>query len=108
MSKLNFVYSFNPLQKHGNVNQATNKVSLKEVSLLVRKVKPNPSIQLAHTKALQHKTAKYSLRRTEVKSFTIARGKQSASKEDLFLGQLPTRIIAACADNLSFNGTTYN
>ena len=37
---------------HGNVNQATNEVSLKEVSLLVRKIKQNPSVQLAHTKAL--------------------------------------------------------
>ena len=44
---------------HGNVNQATNKVSMKEVSLFVRKIKPNPFVQLAHTKALQHGIAKY-------------------------------------------------
>ena len=46
---------------HGNTNQVTNKVSLKEVSLFVRKIKPNPSVQLAHTKASQYETAKYSL-----------------------------------------------
>ena len=43
---------------HENADQAANKVSLKEVSLFCRKVKPNPSIQLAHAKALQHGTAK--------------------------------------------------
>ena len=47
---------------HGNANQAQNKVSLKEVTLFVRKVKPNPAVQLAHVKASQHTTAKYPLR----------------------------------------------
>ena len=36
---------------HGNANQAQNKVSLKAVTLFVRKVKPNPAVQLAHVKA---------------------------------------------------------
>ena len=35
---------------HGNASQAQNKVSLKEVTLFVRKVKPNPAVQLAHVK----------------------------------------------------------
>ena len=42
---------------HGNANQAQNKVSLKEVTLFNCKVKPNPAVQLAHVKALQHSTA---------------------------------------------------
>ena len=74
----------------GNADQAENKVSLKEVSLFCRKVKPNPCIQLAHAKALQHGTAKYPLRRVEVKTFTIPQGNRSFFKESLFLGQLPT------------------
>ena len=41
---------------HGNANQADNKVTL-----FVRKVKPNPAVQLAHVKALQYGTAKYPL-----------------------------------------------
>ena len=56
---------------HGNANQATNKVSLKEVSLFVRKIKPNPSVQLVNTKALQHETDKYLLRRVQLKTFTV-------------------------------------
>ena len=35
---------------HGNADQAQNKVSLKEVTLFVCKVKPNPAVQLAHVR----------------------------------------------------------
>ena len=84
---------------HGNANQAQNKVFLKKVTLFVRKVKPNPAVQLAHVKALQHATAKYSLRRVEVKSFTVPTGNRSITKENLFLGQLPTRSVVNVMDN---------
>ena len=89
---------------HGNDNQANCKVSLKEVTLFVRKVKPNPSIQLAHVKALQHGTAKYSLRRVKIKSFTVPIGNRSVTKENLFLGQLPTRVLVGVVDNDAYNG----
>ena len=87
---------------HGNA--AGCKVSLKEVVLFVHKVKPNSSIQLAHTKALQLATAKYPLRRVEVKSFTVPMGNRSITKENLFLGQLPTRIVVGVVDNDAYNG----
>ena len=67
--------------------------------LFVQKIKPNSSIHLAHTKALQLVTAKYPLRRVEVKSFTIQMGNRSITKENLFLGQLPTRIVVGVVDN---------
>ena len=70
-----------------NAFQAENKVSLKEVAFFCQKVKPNPSIQLAHAKALQHGTAKYPLRHVEVKTFTILQQNCSFSKESLVLGQ---------------------
>ena len=59
---------------HRNAAECTSEVSLKEVVLFVHKVKPNSSIELAQTKALQLSTAKYSLRPVEVKSFTVPRG----------------------------------
>ena len=43
---------------HGDATLADYTVSLKEVTLFVRKVKPNSSIELAHAKALQQATAK--------------------------------------------------
>ena len=87
-----------------NADQAQNKVSLKEVTLFVRKVKPNPAVQLAHVKTLQHGTAKYPLRRVEVKSFTVPTGNRNITKENLFLGQLPTRTVISVVDNDAYNG----
>ena len=89
---------------HGNANQAQNKVSLKEVTFFVRKGKPNPAVQLAHVKALQHATAKYLLRRVEVKSFIVPTGNRSITKENLFLGQLPTLLVVGAVDNDAYNG----
>ena len=86
---------------HGNATGC--KVSLKEVVLFVHKVKPNASIQLAHTKALQLATAKYPLRRVEVKRFTVPMGNQSINKENLFLGQLPTGIVVGVVDYDAYN-----
>ena len=87
---------------HGNA--AGCKVSLKEVVLFVHKVKPNSSIQLAHTKAFQLATEKYPLRRVEVKSFTVPMVNRSITKENLFLGQLPTQIVVGVVDNDAYNG----
>ena len=70
----------------------------------MRKVKLSPSIFVAHAKALEHGNAKYAVRRVVVKTFTIPRGSLSNSAENLFSGQLPTRIVFGCVDNDSFNG----
>ena len=88
----------NQFCRHGN--NANTKVSLKDVALFCRKVKPNPAVQLAHTKALLHGTAKYPLRREEGKTFTVPQGNRSISKENLFLGQLPT---FGMVDNDAYN-----
>ena len=39
-----------------------------------------------------------------MKSFTVPCGTYSISKENLFLGQLPRRIVFGLVENESFNG----
>ena len=102
--RIRLIRSKNHFCLHGD--NANTKVSLKDVALFCCKVKPNPAVQLAHTKALLHGTAKYPLRRVEVKSFTIPRGNQSAIKENLFLGQLPSRLVFGVVDNDAYNGVS--
>ena len=80
------------------------KQSVFERIVCTQIVKPNPAVQLAHVKALQHGTAKYPLRRVEVKSFTVPTGNRSITKENLFLGQLPTRTVIGVVDNDAYNG----
>jgi len=49
---------------------------------------------------------KVPLRRVEVKSFTLPRGNLSWTKESVFLGQLPKRLIVGFVDNDAYNGSS--
>ena len=82
--RIRLIRSKNHFRLHGD--NANTKVSLKDVALFCRKIRPNPAVQLAHTKALLHVTAKYPLRRVEVKSFTIPRKNRSVINKNLILG----------------------
>ncbi|XP_022106001.1 uncharacterized protein F54H12.2-like [Acanthaster planci] len=74
-----------------------------EASLYVRKVVVSPTVALAHAKILQSATAKYPLRRVEIKAFSIPQGNQSFTRENLFLGQISRRMVIGVVDNTAFN-----
>lgn len=76
-----------------------------DANLFVRKVKINPAILIAHTKALAVATAKYPITRVEVKTITISRDIQSKTIDNLYLGQLPKRCIIGFVDSTAFNGS---
>lgn len=79
-------------------------VRVKEATLIVRRAKISPGILLAHANALAKTTAKYPITRVEVKSFTMHRGVQGDTLDNVFLGQLPKRIILGFVKNRAFNG----
>ena len=81
------------------------KVRIKDASMFVRKVKLSPSTQLAHIKALERGTAKYPIRRVDTKVFSIPRGNLTGNQENLFLGQLPKRMVVGMVENSAFNGS---
>ena len=83
----------------------TYKTILTHVSLFVRKCKLNPVVMLAHEKALENNTAKYPLKRVTVKTFSVPTGNLSATQDNLFISQLPTRLIVSLVDSDAFNGT---
>ena len=83
---------------------ATFKVKIHECKLIVKKIRLSPSIFLAHAKALELGNAKYPIRRAICETFTVPRGNLGAYQENLFSGQLPTRIVIRCVDDNSFNG----
>ena len=83
---------------------STFKVKILECKLYVRKVKISPSVFIAHNKALEVGNAKYPIRRAVCKTYTIPAGNLNHTQENLFTGQLPTRIVIGCVDNDSFNG----
>ena len=74
-------------------------------SLFVRKVRISSTVQMAHIKALQKVPAKYPLRRVETKVFSVPAGHLQVNQENLFLGQLPKRLVIGCVDNDAYNGS---
>ncbi|KAK4877634.1 hypothetical protein RN001_010140 [Aquatica leii] len=101
--KIKFVRSrdsFSLMAKLGS----TYKVKILEASLLVRRMKINPTILIAHTKALESTSAKYPITKADVKVLTIPSGIQRKSLDNVFLGQLPKRCIIGFVSNKAFNG----
>ncbi|XP_072050212.1 uncharacterized protein F54H12.2-like [Amphiura filiformis] len=88
-----------------STNNPAYKVKIVGASLLVRRVTLNPGIVLAHAKALERGTAKYPVSRVQIKSFTIPAGDLSITKEGLFTGQIPKRIVVGLVSNNAFNGS---
>lgn len=81
-----------------------HKVDIMDVTLLVRRVKISPGILLAHAQTLAKSTAKYPMTRVEVKSMTIHAGVQAETLDNVFLGQLPKRVIIGFVNNKAYNG----
>ena len=80
------------------------KVDILSAKLFVRKLKITPSLCLAHERILQQKTAKYPITRVECKVIHLPQGQKSFTHDNLFLGQLPKRIVLGLVDNRAFNG----
>lgn len=80
------------------------KVHISSASLIMRKVRINPSVLIAHEKVLATTTAKYPVTRAEVKVLTIPSGIQGKMLDNVFLGQIPKRCIVGFVGNSAFNG----
>ena len=87
-----------------NTPDENYKIKINDCKLYVRKVKLTPSIFVAHAKALEHGNAKYPIHRVVCKTFTVPTGNLNCTQENLFTGQLPTRLVLGCVDNDAFNG----
>ena len=72
--------------------------------MFIRRVTLSPAVALAHTKVIEKHTAKYSLKRVAIKSFSVNKGQLSLSKDNLFMTQIPTRILVAFVDSEAYNG----
>ncbi|GFO17928.1 hypothetical protein PoB_004443300 [Plakobranchus ocellatus] len=106
--KLRFVRSKDSFVLLTSDDQAEYKVELTQASLYVRRCKSNPAIVLAHEQALQSGTAKYPLKRVEVKAFSVGQGQLSFVEDNLFTGHIPKRVIIGMVDSASFNGAYNN
>ena len=103
--RLRLVRSKSSFALMSSANAATFGVKIRECKFYVRKVRLSPSVFLAHAKAMEVGNAKYPIRPVVCKTFTIPTGNLDFSQENLFSGQLPTRLVLTCVDNDTFNGS---
>jgi len=71
-----------------------------DAQLLVNRVRPSPSLLLAHNIALERGAlARYNLTRVELKSFTFSSGAQSLSIDNAVLVPIPNRLLFTMVKN---------
>ena len=86
-------------------NAAAYRIKIMDCKLFVRKAKLNASVFVAHAKTLEGANAKYPIRRVICKTFTVPRGNLDFTQENIFSGQMPTRLVIGMVDNDAFNGS---
>ena len=71
--------------------------------MLVKRVKPDPVILLAHTATLNTGAlARYNMTRVELKTFTFSAGSKSLSIDNAVLGPVPKRLLFTMVKNADF------
>ncbi|XP_064647463.1 uncharacterized protein F54H12.2-like [Lineus longissimus] len=86
----------------------TEVTKITKAILLVQQVKPNPAVLTAHAKALNTTNARYPIRRVEVKIFSVNTGTQTITRDNVFLGQVPRRVIVFMTENAAQVGAKNN
>ncbi|XP_019633419.1 PREDICTED: uncharacterized protein F54H12.2-like [Branchiostoma belcheri] len=81
------------------------KVVITGAALFLRKVNLLSTYQLSIENRLNKESAKYPLKRIQVKPFTIPQGNHTVSNDNLFLGQIPKRLAIALVSNVDFQGS---
>lgn len=80
------------------------KVKITSARLELTKIKMSPTILLSNNKELEKRNAIYPVRRGEIKTFSIALGSLQVTKESLFTGKLPRRLVIGLLDSSAFVG----
>jgi hypothetical protein len=81
------------------------KIKIKDLALFLRNVQLSPAVRMGHVKALEKTSCKYTIRRVEVKVDTFPRGNMNYVQDNMFLEQLPKRLVIGCVDSDALNGT---
>jgi hypothetical protein len=77
-----------------------------DAELIVRRIKAEPKILLAHNETLSKGYfARYNLTRVELKTFKFSKGPQSLSINNAVLGVMPKRLVFTMVKNTDFLGS---
>lgn len=88
-------------------NPNAYKIQVNAVRWFIKTVEVGSSVLMGIERALSTYSAKYPIRRVEIKSMNVAAGLQSTQNNSIFSGQLPRRVVIGCVESAAFHGT-YN
>ena len=93
------------LMRSGSENY---KLKIKSAILKVCHVSLHPSMIVAHNEALELSPAVYPFWRSDIKSFTIAAGSHTFMRDNIFHGEVPSKIIIGLVSNAAYSDYTKN
>ena len=86
--------------------ESNNAFKFLDAQLIVNRVRPNPTILLAHNPTLGiGAIASFNLTRVELKTFTFSSGSQSLSIKNAVLQPIPKRLLFSMVKNTDFLGS---
>ena len=85
-------------------SENTYKIKIMSACFVARKAKISPSLRLAHEKALSRAPALYPISRVLTNVFSIPSGAMSFTRDNLFSGSFPSKVIVCMVPTLNFNG----
>ena len=89
-----------------SVTDAAFKVKIIDAVWRVRKVQVSSSLMLEHARALAHNNnVSYPISRVECRIFSIPRGNHALTHENLFLNQIPKRLVLGFVESAAYHGS---
>ena len=83
------------------------KVKVESARFELAKIKMNLTVLNDHSMALLKSNARYPIRRSEIKTFSIPKGNMQTVKESLFSGQLPRRLVIGLLISQALTGLLF-
>lgn len=80
------------------------KLKIQSAILKVCHINLNPKLVLAHNEALKLSPSIYPFWRSDIKSFSVAKGSQTFMTDNIFHGRVPSQLIIGMVSNAAYSG----
>ena len=80
------------------------KLLIDEIYLNVCKVNVSPEVMMGHDAALEIADSIYPFSRTDIRTFNIAEGNFAMNIEDIWQGEVPSRLVVGLVKSQAYNG----
>ena len=80
------------------------KLLIDEIYLNVCKVNVSPEVMMGHDAALEIADSIYPFARTDIRTFNIAEGNFGMNIEDIWQGEVPSRLVVGLVKSQAYNG----